>query len=194
MITLLSKKLADFLCRKDIIDCENKEIYQYGYELLISDIIAFLLLTAAGILAHLIIETYVFYATIVLIRQFCGGFHASTYFKCNLTTLIIYALVMLMSQLLTEHDGVAGVNIILLGFYFVTAFAFAPVENKNKPLDAKKKIRARRMSFILGGIFSAASMGLLFVYERLSLVVSLTLSAVAMLMVIERYRNEEEFK
>ena len=39
MITSISKKLASYLSRKNIIDKDKKEIYQYGYEVLISGLI-----------------------------------------------------------------------------------------------------------------------------------------------------------
>ncbi len=193
MITFLSRKLADFLCKKGVILNDEKEIYQYGYELLISDIFSFLILSIIGIFSKLIIETYVFYITFVLTRRFCGGYHADTYFKCHISTLIVYTLIMIISFLVSQF-GIAFLNLILISFYFITALVYAPIENQNKPLETEDKIKFRKLSFMFGGIFAVICLLLMLVSDRLSLVVSLTLSASAMLMVIERYKNEEELK
>ena len=52
MITSISKKLASYLCRKNIIDKDKKEIYQYGYEVLISGLIGFAIVIILGILMN----------------------------------------------------------------------------------------------------------------------------------------------
>lgn len=42
MIRLLSSKLADLLVRNKIVAIEDREVYIYGYEILISSVIGYL--------------------------------------------------------------------------------------------------------------------------------------------------------
>ena len=51
MITFISRKLTDFLCRKSVIDSGKSEIYQYGYEVLISGLAGILIALIIGIIS-----------------------------------------------------------------------------------------------------------------------------------------------
>ena len=65
MITSISKKLASYLSRKNIIDKDKKEIYQYGYEVLISGLIGFAIVIILGILMNRFIESLLFLGVFV---------------------------------------------------------------------------------------------------------------------------------
>ena len=78
MITSISKKLASYLSRKNIIDKDKKEIYQYGYEVLISGLIGFAIVIILGILMNRFIESLLFLGVFVPVRQLTGGYHADS--------------------------------------------------------------------------------------------------------------------
>ena len=60
MITFISRKLTDFLCRKSVIDSGKSEIYQYGYEVLISGLAGILIALIIGIISGRISDAVIF--------------------------------------------------------------------------------------------------------------------------------------
>ena len=61
MISFLSNFIALFLYKNNIIDKEKIEVCQYGFEIIISTIIGFLLVLASGIILGEIPEAILFY-------------------------------------------------------------------------------------------------------------------------------------
>ena len=70
MISFLSNFIALFLYKNNIIDKEKIEVCQYGFEIIISTIIGFLLVLASGIILGEIPEAILFYCLFVGVRFF----------------------------------------------------------------------------------------------------------------------------
>ena len=81
MISTLSKIIALFLFRKKIIDIKTVPVCKYGFEVVVSTIIGFLLVCISGIVFNEFLSAMQFYALFVIVRFFTGGYHADTYFK-----------------------------------------------------------------------------------------------------------------
>ena len=103
MITSISKKLASYLCRKNIIDKDKKEIYQCGYEVLISGLIGFAIVIILGILMNRFIESLLFLGVFVPVRQLTGGYHADSYLKCNIVFTVVFLVVMLVTEAMVSN-------------------------------------------------------------------------------------------
>ena len=52
MILFLSRSVVRSLIKNDAIEMEKAEVYQYGFEILFSSIITFLIAVLSGILLH----------------------------------------------------------------------------------------------------------------------------------------------
>lgn len=194
MITLLSKRITDYLFKKEIISAEEKEVCRYGYELLIADIVNLLMIAIIGIVLNRIIITLIFYLTFNISRKYCGGYHAQSYGKCRAGFLAVYLFVLGIAHLLAMQTEVQLLVVITI-LYFVATIGYAPVENKNKPIEDKDKMKFKLISVAIGGIFLVASIILFyFSQNEMALVVALTLFSTAMLMVIDRFLKEEELK
>ncbi len=85
----VAEKVADSLYRKDYISEEEKEIYSYGYEILIDNIGKTFLLLMVGAIIHQFVATLVFVVVFTTLRSCCGGYHASKTWQCNLLTVIL---------------------------------------------------------------------------------------------------------
>lgn len=190
MISFLSNQLTKLLCEKEIIEPDKKVIYRYGYDIFISSIISLLIVVSVGIITGYILESAVFYVVFVLTRQYCGGYHADTYLKCNVIFTIIYSAVLLVSNILLGFY-----NIFYLGIFFTVYLAaiweFAPIDNENKRLSEDEKTKSCRISIVLSFIWIILSLALYFIYTKLSVVFTLTLFAVTMLIVIEKLKRKE---
>ncbi|MBR6923918.1 MAG: accessory gene regulator B family protein [Oscillospiraceae bacterium] len=98
MIDKLSNSVLGYLLNKEVIRNEKvvKEYYKYGIEITISSIISLFLIFLIGAGTNCIFEGLVFLVFFIPIRQYTGGYHANTYFKCNLSMCIIFSSVMMI--------------------------------------------------------------------------------------------------
>ncbi|MCM1228262.1 MAG: accessory gene regulator B family protein [Clostridium sp.] len=87
MIKKLTNHVLEYLISSNVIenDDESKDYYQYGIEITISSLLNIVLIVAIGIVSGNILESILFLSCFVPLRQFTGGFHAKTYFLCNLS-------------------------------------------------------------------------------------------------------------
>ena len=178
MITSISKKLASYLCRKNIIDKDKKEIYQYGYEVLISGLIGFAIVIILGILMNRFIESLLFLGVFVPVRQLTGGYHADSYLKCNIVFTVVFLVVMLVTEAMVSTISIIYM-IILTAVFMLAVYEFAPMENPNKPLDENQ---------IVSAIISFTSIVVYFMNRRIAILMAMTLFSIAFLMFFEKYK------
>ncbi len=89
MITCLSKYVSRFLCNKHIINSDEVDIYQYGFEIIISTVAGMIISLVVGVIFQLFYISLVYYTIFVTVRQFTGGYHAKTYLECNIVFSIV---------------------------------------------------------------------------------------------------------
>lgn len=188
MITTISEKIASYLCRKNIIDKDKKEIYQYGYEVLISGLIGFAIVIILGTLMNCFIESMLFLAVFVPVRQLTGGYHADAYLKCNIVFTIVFLVVMLVTETMVSTISIIYV-LILIGVYVLAVYEFAPMENPNKPLDENQKLLNRKIALIVSDIISVTSVIVYFINKRISILMAMTMFSIACLMFCEKYKT-----
>ena len=85
IITFLGKSISHFLCEKKVIAEQEVEVYQYGFEILISTTLGLLITMAIGIVLNMFFVSILYYVIFVMVRQWTGGYHADSYLKCNIT-------------------------------------------------------------------------------------------------------------
>ncbi len=135
MICILSNRLVDYLERCLCLK-EDKEIYIYGAELLISSMIGTVLLLFIGFVSHHFVEAIIYEILISSSRSILGGYHCKNYYTCIFSYLIIF-----MSDLLFIQYFIININqlifIEILGL-LVTIFN-CPIDNINKKCTLKKR-------------------------------------------------------
>lgn len=94
MICTISAYLTALLIKEQIITRTEKEIYEYGFEITIANLINGLIILCVGSGLHLFIEAILFYLVFVSLRFFSGGYHANSYIRCflsfSLTSVLTY--------------------------------------------------------------------------------------------------------
>lgn len=193
MITELSKRMSHFLCRKNIIAEDLIEVYQYGFETIISTLLGFLITVIIGIVFRMTLLSLFYYFVFVILRQFTGGYHADTYLKCNLIFTASTVFIFSMSKM-SSIGGIytIGFHFLMLVFSIMVIWIKAPVENENKPLSEKQKIRNHWFSVITAMILAVISG---FLYKEAILAAALiafTLFIVAVMTVIAIPKRKEE--
>lgn len=144
MIKIFSEKIVNLL----MIEAEiktNKEVYVYGLECFISELIGDLFLFIIAALLGKLDEMLVWIISFLAIRTQLGGYHCNNHFHC-----------LLFSTLL----GISGVflNIVWLRFpisaFLLTSLCFffivkyAPIIHKNHPLSKSQKNHSKKHGII----------------------------------------------
>lgn len=194
MIAKLSHIVAGFFIRQNVVAEEQREIYEYGFELSISSIIGILIVLGIGIVSGKFWESVVFYIVFCFTRLFTGGFHASTYLRCKITFTGVLLVVLGTDWLLREIESYYW---LVLHFYsLIIVCQFAPVENPNKELSKRQKVKCKLISIIIMAVWLGVMFFFRFLDSGLDHIIALTLFCVANLMLLGNYyerrkQNEE---
>lgn len=175
----LSVIITDFFLAENVGEPEKREVYIYGLDLIIADIINFSLILVIGLVLRNLTASLVFIAVFCFLRRYLGGFHAKKEYICRLTFVGLFTIVTFLSGITAFRAEIITV-INLLSFLCI--YRWAPVEHPNKPMSDANKQRNRNKSLILTVLVIGISF---FVpYASIGFIMSLSLSAAALLMPI----------
>lgn len=192
MITNLSHIIADFFIREKIISEEQREIYEYGFELSISSLIGIIIVLAIGLVSGKFWESIVFYIVFCFTRLFTGGFHAPNHLLCKITFAAILLAVLVMDWLL---HGIEDYYWFVLHFYsLVIVCQFAPIESPNKELTKRQKVKCKIVAIIAMAVWLAVMFLFRFLDSELDHTVALTLFCVSNLMLLGNYYERRKQK
>lgn len=185
MYLSIANNLATFLIRHNVVSEKDREVYAFGFQAVISRIGTVAYLTIAGLVLGAVPEAVVFYFTFMLSRKYAGGYHASTYIRCNATYLCTFAasVGLYRFSLLWQYAGVF-VSVLLV-FAVVTVWVFSPIENPNNPIKLGKRWSYRLYSLLLTGGGCLVAVLLLVLGFSIHRMVAITMAVAAVYMYVE---------
>lgn len=156
MISALAVRITEALCACSAIEESDRELYQYGFFVLLSRVLFFLLTTLFGLLFRVPWESIMFYIMFSLLRGYAGGIHARTEFLCTLLTsftiILSIAGIFAMKAL---HVMIVPVGMLIIGM--VCILILSPLDTQEKPLSKEDRKRYRDISWILSLLCSVLS-------------------------------------
>ena len=176
-----------FFMRKKVIAEQEVEVYQYGFEILISTTLGLLITMAIGIVLNMFFLSVLYYVIFVMVRQWTGGYHADSYLKCNITFAGITFFTLGMTKLSCMREVYnPTIHGLILVTVLLIVWKYAPVENPNKPLTEEQKKRNHRAAFIAVIVLEALSCGLYVFSSEVSALAAYTLFSIAVLILISK--------
>lgn len=103
MIAEVSKKITTSMIENCIIDENEKEVYAYGMELMISTLISTTIILGLGIVLNRFWNTLFLVLPFYCIRIYAGGIHAETYIKCNLSFTVGFLFTLLGTEYIINN-------------------------------------------------------------------------------------------
>lgn len=188
MLHTLSERIADFLF--DEKDKYPLDVYTYGFELIVSSLLELLMLMIIGVLSGELVETIIFVIIFSLLRFFTGGYHAKTYLRCGVITAINFLSVLISTELLLmcTSEIIRFVCFISFLFSFYIISKYAPIENENKKLYNKKRLKIIAVLILL-----LETTVFVIIYKSLKINQALifipTILSVDILMLVEIFKN-----
>lgn len=187
MIKNLSNKFMSYLVKKNIISDEI-EIYQYGFELILSYSVGFTIILIISIFTDSLISAIIYIAAFYYIRKYTGGYHCKTYFSCNLSFIGIYLIYSYLVNTYTMTFLTHGIYILS----FVIIWLLAPCDHENKILNEEE---AKKYGIISKGLLILYSLILCIFYwinTNLILPMELTLCIIAILLIMGKIERRVE--
>lgn len=177
----LISKILKFITNQNVIsgDEEVQDFYRYGIEISISSLLNIILVLTVGLLIHHVLESIIYLSLFILIRSFTGGYHANTYFRCNLLMCVTFTLTVLVNIITADRITfpIAIGTVILTE---ITVFVLGPIENKNKPIDDSKKTKLKIVGLIV--TLTANCIGIIFIKSYIGTMIIFTCLLIAVLM------------
>ncbi len=144
------KKTSQFLTkhfvRKNLIAEDKADMYEYGFEVLLSTSVYILIFLLLSVLTRSLFVSLLFFVSFLAIRKTAGGFHASTYLKCHLLFFLTHCLFIVLNGLVPV-GYLRLMSIFMIVISAVLVLVFAPVAHPNKPFIYNERKKFRRISF-----------------------------------------------
>lgn len=184
-MTKIAAKISSFLCARGVVEEEEKELYTYGYEIILENIGKTILMLIAGGIIHKFVATCIFVVGFVSLRSSCGGYHAKKAWQCDILTVLLWGIVICATpvvRMIVSEQRVFLLLIVLVSELII--IHYAPVEHKNNRLTKEKREKNRRQALVIGTLYGILVLLFSFKLIDCGILLSTTLLEVAILMII----------
>lgn len=147
MIHTWAENISSFFIDKSVISEDERKVYNYCFELLISETINILIILAVAILSKQYINIAVFLIAFLLLRKWAGGYHANTHYGCMLILVSILTL-FLVSEVTLSHNAKYILQFCNILVSLPIICLLAPVDNSNKRIKNKQRKKFKVYSVI----------------------------------------------
>lgn len=146
MATRLAERIVENLIAASVVEEVDRELYVYGFFLLITRFFFFLVTVAFGFFLRIPCESVIFYIVFILLRSYAGGVHAKTEIACTVWTTVAMGMATVFIKVLKASTEKIPLCFILFN---ISLLALSPLDSGEKPLDAEEKHRYRKICVVL---------------------------------------------
>lgn len=162
MGTWIAEHITQKLIASSVIEESDKELYSYGFFLLLSSVLYLVVAAIFGSAFGILWESIVFYFLFSILREYAGGIHAKTEHGCMLSTILALLLSIIgIRKMMQAELSTAAMVFLIVGCAAV--FLFSPLDVPEKPLSADDWRHYQRISrrlaaaYALLGVWAAAA-------------------------------------
>lgn len=157
----LADNIANWLVNNGAQE-KNKDLYRYGAECLLYELISNTILLIFGLLSKRFIDMILWLIFFTILRVNVGGYHAKNHITCIiLSTLLGGSAVLIYPIFSMMIPVIIFVSFLLL--YII--IRIAPVINKNHPVSIKKQKTVKKLSVVL----AILELFLIFLFAKLNI-------------------------
>lgn len=193
LLEITAKKIAEYLVKCGEISNNDYEVeyYRYGIEVALSSLLNLAIIIIIGIISMHIIESLIFLIVFIFVRPVTGGYHADTYFKCNLYLCLSFVLLLISYDFFSNNNNVYLVTAINIVSLLIISI-FSPVENKNKPIAKANRKGLKIKSIVFSIIISIISIILHCKSIKYGSILPLILLLISMLIIVAKLKERRE--
>lgn len=138
MVSRIAEHITQKLIGLEVVARSDKDLYSYGFFLLISQIFFFSITLIVGFVIRIPAESIVFFIVFLLLRTYAGGVHAKTEVICTLLTTFAVTLSVFCIKILAQMQS-RSCAIFLLISGSLCILLFSPLDTTEKPLNAHER-------------------------------------------------------
>lgn len=159
MVSKIAEHITQKLVASAFIEESDKDLYTYGFFLLISHLFFFIITIIAGFLMRIPTESIVFYIVFLFLRTYAGGVHAKTETTCILLTTFALTVSVICIRILSQIQRRSCAILLLIGSC-LCILLFSPLDTIEKPLTSIEKIKYRSICYrivllcVAGAVFT----------------------------------------
>lgn len=146
MATMLAERIVSKLIASSAVKEADRELYVYGFFLLITRFFFFFVAVAFGFFLGIPCESVIFYIVFILLRSYAGGVHAKTEMACTLWTTLALGVTVATIKLLEVSNRKAQILVVLGDLCILL---LSPLDTTEKTLDAGEIRRYRKICYFL---------------------------------------------
>lgn len=152
MLDKLINASTNYLIRREVIDKEDRDVYEYGFYALYNNIIDITSIAILSVWLNQVPQTVFYHVTFIVMRNTAGGFHAKTHLRCFILSTMIW----LFSLWGISCTVSPVICVVPAGLAVALYWAKAPLEHINSPLSVEKRKRMRTLSRFFSVVFFTA--------------------------------------
>lgn len=149
MISSVANNITNYLICKKVIKDDDREIYQYGFEQVLSSLLNIATMLLLGIILGKIYQSLVLILSFMALRSYSGGYHANTPLHCYLLTVMSISAALSIMKFITIDRFICLGLLVLSSLIIIT---LSPIGTANKPLDEIEKIIYRKKTIIVWSV------------------------------------------
>lgn len=149
----ITKKMVDASVIKEC----DKALYQYGFYLIVSRILFFLVSGAVGFFLRILAESILFYFVFSILRTYAGGIHAKTEGKCTVLTTFALSVSILGIKVMEQTSSMLVPTVMLI-FGGLSITLFSPLDTQEKHLEEAERNHYRAICLILTALCIISAM------------------------------------
>ena len=152
----LSRKLTDYILKKELINKSNYEIYLYGFQIFLELSLSILCSIIIAVVFDMKIECIFFFLFFIPLRSYNGGLRMDRYLSCFLLSCTTLTLTLLI----VKHFTIGPIFSYFL--YAISVFIIiitGPINHPNREVNSEENIRFKtktNITLALGFIISIA--------------------------------------
>lgn len=153
MISRLSERIVKCLLKQSDIKDDEQDLYQYGFFILLSQILYLIIACIIGILLGAFFESIIFYIAFQFIRRYAGGYHASTETRCEVMSTLSILACLVVIRLSKTYDFQFALLVVSTASA-VCIMVLCPLDTPEKPLSEKELKYFRKISWLILSVIS----------------------------------------
>ena len=174
---------------------EERPVYIYGFELLLSTLSSMITIISISIIIDKPSYAMFFLLFFFSLRLFTGGYHAKTYLRCFITTNTLFIITILLTEFILFFQ-LKWIMAILVIISTAVIWIFSPIKNIHHPCSEESYLKNKKRVHFLSSLYSLILIYIhLFTnFNDIAVNSAWHLITVAVMIVVEKIRIYREVK
>lgn len=140
-----------------------------------------------------VLASVVYLFVFILIRIFTGGYHATSYLRCNIVMVVSFLLTYALYRVLIGLNTDIRILEAILLANGLPIIIFAPVKNPHKELTPKKAKKFRVISIVIYICLSALALAAILFEIQYGTLIIVTLTTVSVMILVEIFMQRRGY-